>query len=76
MSAIEIQKEVESLPIEMQKEVEHFIGYLKSKINDSEISKPKKLKMDWAGALKEFKNEYTAVELQHEIRKDWEKLGK
>ncbi|MFM2225382.1 MAG: hypothetical protein RJA07_1584 [Bacteroidota bacterium] len=75
MSAIEIQKEVESLPIEMQKEVEHFIGYLKSKITSSQ--KPKdKMKMEWAGALKEFKNQYTSVELQHEILKDWQNLSK
>lgn len=31
--------------------------------------KKRRLKLDWAGALKEFRDKYTSVELQHKISK-------
>jgi len=55
---------VERLPPELQQEVKDFIEYLLNKSKTRIRGKPK---FEWAGALKDLKNIYTSVELQHKI---------
>lgn len=53
---------IEALPPNLQQEVADFVSFL------LERKAPKKkgtLKMDWRGALSDFRDQYTAVELQH-----------
>jgi len=57
---------VHTLPSDKQKEVFDFVYYLKTKYK----TMPKKRRdfsFSWAGALTEFKDKYTSVELQHKI---------
>ncbi|MBI5651069.1 MAG: DUF2281 domain-containing protein [Chloroflexi bacterium] len=55
------------LPMELQQEVRDFVVFLIEK----QSKKPRgKLRMDWAGALKDLRDQYTSVELQHKAS-DW-----
>ena len=52
---------VEQLPPELQQEVRDFVEFLLEK----RVKKPKrKLRLDWAGGLKEYRDKYTSLELQ------------
>lgn len=56
-----IETKLKQLPKNLQKEVEDFIDLLLIK----KVSKRKKApKLDWIGGLKEYRNKYTALELQ------------
>lgn len=57
---------VEKLPPDLQQEVQDFIEFLLEKQGRKPRGKPR---FDWAGALKDMKDQYTSVELQHEISK-------
>ena len=57
-----IEEMVRNLPPDLQKEVEDFIQFL---LNKQKKRKPaKKLRQDWAGALKDYRDKYTSLELQ------------
>lgn len=64
----ELYKKIDELPDDLKKEVSDFIDFLIAK------NKPTKLKakLDWIGGLKEFKDIYTSVELQHKAS-EWRK---
>ncbi len=52
---------IRTLPPELRQEVEDFIRFLLQK----RIKKPgKRLRQDWAGALRDYRNRYTSLELQ------------
>ena len=55
---------VEQLPPELQQEVKDFVEFLLRKRQVKLRGKPK---FEWAGALKDLRNRYTSVELQHKI---------
>jgi len=58
---VSYQQKFDELPEYLRKNVELYIDFLLEK------QKPKrntKLKQTWAGSLKQFKNEYSSVELQ------------
>ncbi|MEW6675507.1 MAG: DUF2281 domain-containing protein [Nitrospirota bacterium] len=55
---------IKRLPPEYEKEVQDFIKFLMEKRAKKHRGKPK---FDWAGALKDLRNQYTSVELQHKI---------
>ena len=58
---------VQSLPLEMQQQVRDFVEFLLEK----RLKKPRgKPTFEWAGALKDLRDQYTSVELQHQIS-DW-----
>jgi hypothetical protein len=58
---------VQSLPSEMQQEVQDFIEFLLAKRR----KRPRgKSTFEWAGALKDLRHQYTSVELEHKIS-DW-----
>ena len=57
----DIAKIIKELPQELQKEVEDFVNFLKEK----KVRKQnKKLRQDWAGALRDYRDKYTSLELQ------------
>jgi len=59
-----IEGKIKQLPYDLQHEVEDFIDFL---IEKKERKPKRKLKLDWAGALKNIREKYTSVELQHKI---------
>ena len=63
MSTVEETIELmKGLPDELQAEVADFARFLKT----SRVRRPKqeKLRLSWAGGLQEFRDKYTALELQ------------
>ncbi len=59
---------ITKLPPDLQQEVKDFAEFLLAKRN----SKPKgKLKLDWRGALRDLRDRYTSVELQHKALEWW-----
>jgi galactose-1-phosphate uridylyltransferase len=61
---------VEELPPELQQEVRDFVEFLLEKRGYKKKIKNKDLKLRWKGALKDLKEDYTSVELQHKVL-DW-----
>jgi hypothetical protein len=52
---------IKELPPELQQEVEDFVQFLIEK----RARKPgRKLRQDWAGALRDYRDRYTSLELQ------------
>ena len=63
-----IDELIEQLSPELQDKVFDFAQFLlKTKIQP----KQKKLRMSWAGGLKEFRNEFTSMELQKKSLEWW-----
>ena len=62
-----IEDKIKALPPELQQEVEDLVESLMRKQQRS----GGQLKLDWRGALRELRDRYTSVELQHEILKEW-----
>lgn len=56
-----IEEMVKKLPPELQREVEDFVNFL---IEKKERKYGRKLRQDWAGALKDYRDQYTSLELQ------------
>ena len=52
---------IRSLPPDLRQEVEEFVAFLASK---QARKRGRKLRQDWAGALKEYRDRYTSLELQ------------
>jgi len=59
-----VAEQVKKLPPELQKEVGKFVDAL---LRKRRKKRGGKLKMDWAGALKDLRDKYTSVQLQHKI---------
>lgn len=62
-----IVKKFNQLPPDLRKEVVDFIDFL---LTQKVSKRKKKLKLDWVGGLKEYRDQYTALELQKETV-DW-----
>lgn len=58
---------IDQLPPDLQQEVQDFIEFLLQKRTSR---KQKKLRMTWAGALQDFKEEFTSIQLQKKSL-DW-----
>ena len=61
MGILKIEEIIKKLPPEFQKEVEDFIQFLLEK---HKKKTGKKLKQEWAGALKKYRKQFTSLELQ------------
>lgn len=61
-----IEQLINELPPDLQEEALDFIKFLLAKWQKKPKKKPEFL---WAGALKDLREQYTSVELQHEISK-------
>ena len=56
-----IDERIKNLPPALKKEVEEFVNSLLKKQGKK---KGKKLRQDWAGALRDYRDQYTSLELQ------------
>lgn len=63
-----IDELVKQLPPDLQQEVRDFARYL---LETKARPRQKKLKMDWAGALREFRDQYTSLDLQKKALEWW-----
>ena len=52
---------IDQLPPELQQEVQDFVEFL---LERKVRKRGRKLRQDWAGALKEYRDQYTSLELQ------------
>ena len=63
-----LEKIIKELPPDLQQEVADFAQFLwQTKIR----KKNKKLGLNWAGGLKEFREKYTSLELQKKALEWW-----
>ncbi len=58
-----IEQRIKKLPQDLQQEVIDFIDFLLTK-KVAKVRKKKKPKLDWIGGLREYRDQYTAFELQ------------
>lgn len=63
-----IEEKIKQLPPELHREVEDYVDFLLQK---AKKKTGKKVKLDWAGGLKEYKDKYTSLELQRKILEWW-----
>ena len=64
----EVVDVMKRMPEDLQEEVKDFVRYL----NDTRVRKPKgKMKLKWRGALRDMRDQYTSVELQHKLLEWW-----
>lgn len=56
-----IEEMLRELPSELQQEVLDFVEFL---IEKRARKSGRKLRQDWAGALREYRDQYTSLELQ------------
>lgn len=68
MQAI-IEQKLKQLPPNLHEEVIDFIDFL---IRKKVSKRKKKPKLDWIGGLKEYRNQYTSIELQKKAL-EWRK---
>lgn len=62
-----IQESFDSLPVEYQRKVYAYIESLRR----AREKRKRKLSLNWAGGLKEYKSEFTSVELQKKSLEWW-----
>lgn len=63
-----LEQIVRRLPPDKRKEVENFAEYLSAQCASPER---RKLSQRWAGGLREWRDKYTALELQHKSLEWW-----
>ena len=56
-----VEQLIKELPPELRKEVEDFVQFL---IEKRARTHGKKLRQDWAGALRDYRDQYTSLDLQ------------
>jgi hypothetical protein len=66
-----LEELVVQLPSEMRREVRDFAEFLLEKRRKKPKGKPN---LDWAGALKDLHDQYTSVQLQHQMA-EWRTSG-
>jgi len=62
-----LDERIQELSPDMRDEVRHFVEFLLAK---QERRTGKKLRQDWAGALRDHREEYTVMDLQRKAL-DW-----
>lgn len=58
-----IEEKIKALPPELRREAEKFVDSLVKRCE----RKPRGMKFEWRGALRDLRDKYTSVELQHAI---------
>lgn len=63
---------IDQLPPELQQEVKDFVEFLLER-RTIRLKEEKKgeLKLHWRGALRDLRDKYTSVELQHKVLEWW-----
>ena len=67
----DLKELIEKLPPELQKEVRDFVEFLLERRAAKLKAKKGELKLDWRGALRDLRDKYTSVELQHKVLEWW-----
>jgi hypothetical protein len=67
----EVFRKAAELPEDLQKEVADFVQFLSEK---QRRPRRTRLRLNWIGALRDIRDKYTSVELQHKAS-DW-RIGK
>lgn len=63
-----LEELIKNLPPDLHREAEDFSEFLLAK----QSRKPQvPLKLEWRGALRDFRERYTSVELQHKAQEWW-----
>jgi hypothetical protein len=65
-----LEELIRELPTELRQEVEDFVEFLLAKRQTREQGSGK-LKMDWAGGLREYRDKFTSIELQQKVLEWW-----
>jgi hypothetical protein len=63
-----LEETMKELPPELQQEVEDFASFL---LESRAKRKTGKLRLGWAGALAEFRDQFTSLELQKKALEWW-----
>ena len=63
-----LEEKIRKLPPELRQEVEEFVETLLEKTHEK---KQNKLRLNWRGGLRELRDKYTSVELQHKLLEWW-----
>ncbi len=63
-----LEELIKALPPEKHKEAQAF---LESLLAEKDRKPKSPLKLDWRGALRHLRDEYTSVDLQHKAREWW-----
>jgi len=63
-----LEEKIKELPPIYRREVEDFVDFLVEKRTKKLKKKPT---FSWAGALKDMRDQFTSVELQHKIANWW-----
>ncbi len=63
-----IEELVKELPPDLQHEVREFVESL---VEKKARPKQRRMRMTWAGALKEYRDQYTSLELQKKALEWW-----
>ncbi|MBI3912632.1 MAG: DUF2281 domain-containing protein [Chloroflexi bacterium] len=67
----QLEKTVRQLPLNLQKEVQDFAEVLLARAKQKKNGqKSRHLRLDWAGGLKQYRDQFTAIELQKKSL-DW-----
>ena len=68
-----LEKLIEELPPDLRQEVEDFARFLlTTKVSSSKTGgRQKKLRLSWAGALSEYRDRFTSIELQKKSLEWW-----
>jgi len=59
---------IDQLPPDLQQEVMDFVQFL---LDNKLRRKQKKLRLTWAGALREYRDQFTSLELQKKALEWW-----
>lgn len=59
-----LQEMVKQLPPDLQQEVADFVEFLLEK---RASKRGRRLRQDWAGALRDYRDQYTSLELQKKV---------
>jgi len=63
-----VEDVIKALPPDLQQEVLDFAEFLKERHTDR---KQKRLRMSWAGGLREFRDKFTSLGLQKKALESW-----
>lgn len=63
-----LEEKIRALPLSLHLKIEEFVDSLLT-LEKQKTRQNTKLRQDWAGALKDYRQQYTSLELQQEIVK-------
>lgn len=68
----DLEEKIRVLPLGLHLKIEEFVDSLLI-LEKQKTRQNTKLRQDWAGALKEYRQQYTSLELQQETVEYWTK---